>query len=63
MTQADVADYELDTQQDEANAAITVGEVLTEQQMLQGLLVHSAMTSPTPWPCGTPVPSRPSLPR
>ncbi len=42
MTQADVTDYDIDTQQDEANAAITVGEVLTEQQMLQGLLVHSA---------------------
>jgi D-alanyl-D-alanine carboxypeptidase (penicillin-binding protein 5/6) len=42
ITPADVADYETDTAQDEANAAVTAGEVLTEQQMLEGMLVHSA---------------------
>jgi D-alanyl-D-alanine carboxypeptidase (penicillin-binding protein 5/6) len=42
MTPADVADYEADTTQDQANAAITVGEVLTELQLLEGTLVHSA---------------------
>ena len=42
MTPADVADYEADTTQDQANAAITVGEVLTELQLLEGMLVHSA---------------------
>jgi serine-type D-Ala-D-Ala carboxypeptidase (penicillin-binding protein 5/6) len=42
MTQADVSDYDTDTNEDEANAAMTVGEVLTEQQLLEGMLVHSA---------------------
>jgi len=42
MTPADVADYDNDTSTDQANAAITTGEVLTERQMLEGMLVHSA---------------------
>jgi D-alanyl-D-alanine carboxypeptidase (penicillin-binding protein 5/6) len=42
LTPADVADYETDTNEDEANAPIVTGEVLTEQQMLEGMLVHSA---------------------
>ena len=42
ITPADVGDYDADTQEDQANAAVTVGEVLTELQMLQGLLIHSA---------------------
>jgi serine-type D-Ala-D-Ala carboxypeptidase (penicillin-binding protein 5/6) len=42
MTQTDVSDYDTDTNEDEANAAMTVGEVLTEQQLLEGMLIHSA---------------------
>jgi D-alanyl-D-alanine carboxypeptidase (penicillin-binding protein 5/6) len=42
ITPADVADYETDTTEDEANAPMTDGEVLTEQQMLEGMLIHSA---------------------
>ena len=42
MGQADVADFDNDTVEDEANAQVTVGEVLTERQLLEGLLVHSA---------------------
>ena len=42
MTQADVDDFDNDTVEDEANAQVTVGEVLTERQLLEGLLVHSA---------------------
>jgi len=42
MTQADVSDFDTDTVEDEANAQVTLGEALTERQMLEGLLVHSA---------------------
>jgi D-alanyl-D-alanine carboxypeptidase (penicillin-binding protein 5/6) len=42
MTQVDVDDFDNDTVEDEANAEVTVGEVLTERQLLDGLLVHSA---------------------
>ena len=42
MTQADVSDFDTDTVEDEANAEVTLGEALTERQMLEGLLVHSA---------------------
>ena len=42
MTQADVDDFENDTVQDEASVQVDVGEVLTERQLLEGLLVHSA---------------------
>jgi D-alanyl-D-alanine carboxypeptidase (penicillin-binding protein 5/6) len=42
MGEADVDDFEDDTVQDQANAQVAVGEVLTERQLLEGLLVHSA---------------------
>jgi D-alanyl-D-alanine carboxypeptidase (penicillin-binding protein 5/6) len=42
MTATDVADFENDTVEDEANAQVTLGEPLTERQLLEGLLVHSA---------------------
>jgi D-alanyl-D-alanine carboxypeptidase (penicillin-binding protein 5/6) len=42
MTPADVSDYDTDTTEDQANAAMTVGEVLSEQQLLEGMLIHSA---------------------
>ena len=42
MTQADVSDFDNDTVEDQANAQVTLGEVLTERQLLEGLLVHSA---------------------
>ena len=42
MGQPDVDDFDNDTVEDEANAQVAVGEVLTERQLLEGLLVHSA---------------------
>jgi len=42
MTQTDLNDFETDTVEDQANAQVAVGEVLTERQLLEGLLVHSA---------------------
>jgi D-alanyl-D-alanine carboxypeptidase (penicillin-binding protein 5/6) len=42
MTTTDVADFDNDTVQDQANAEVSVGETLTERQLLEGLLVHSA---------------------
>ena len=42
VTQADVDDYDHDTVNDDSNAQVTAGEPLTEQQLLGGLLVHSA---------------------
>jgi len=42
MTQTDLDDFESDTVEDEANAEVAVGEDLTERQLLEGLLVHSA---------------------
>ena len=42
VTQADVDDYDNDTVDDDANAQVTLGEELTEQQVMSGLLVHSA---------------------
>jgi D-alanyl-D-alanine carboxypeptidase (penicillin-binding protein 5/6) len=42
MSQTDVNDFENDTVQDETNVQVAVGEVLTERQLLEGLLVHSA---------------------
>jgi D-alanyl-D-alanine carboxypeptidase (penicillin-binding protein 5/6) len=42
ISQADVADYDGDTTTDEANALVALGEVLTERQMMGGMLVHSA---------------------
>jgi D-alanyl-D-alanine carboxypeptidase (penicillin-binding protein 5/6) len=42
MTQADVDDFDNDTVEGQANAQVALGEVLTERQLLEGLLVHSA---------------------
>ena len=42
VTQADVDDYDNDTVDDDSNAQVAVGEQLTEQQVMSGLLVHSA---------------------
>ncbi len=42
VTQADVDDYDNDTVDDDSNAQVTLGEQLTEQQVMSGLLVHSA---------------------
>jgi len=42
VTQADLDDYDHDTVNDDSNAQVAVGEQLTEQQLLGGLLVHSA---------------------
>jgi serine-type D-Ala-D-Ala carboxypeptidase (penicillin-binding protein 5/6) len=42
MTQVDLDDFETDTVEDQASAQVAVGEVLTEGQLLEGLLVHSA---------------------
>jgi D-alanyl-D-alanine carboxypeptidase (penicillin-binding protein 5/6) len=42
VTQADVDDYDDDTVDDDSNAQVALGEQLTEQQVLTGLLVHSA---------------------
>lgn len=41
-TQTDVSDFETDAVSDDSNAQVTLGEQLTEQQLLGGLLVHSA---------------------
>jgi D-alanyl-D-alanine carboxypeptidase (penicillin-binding protein 5/6) len=42
ITQADVNDYNNDTVSDDSNAQVTVGEQITELQVLEGLLIHSA---------------------
>jgi D-alanyl-D-alanine carboxypeptidase (penicillin-binding protein 5/6) len=42
ITATDAADYGTDTVSDQSSVLITQGEVLTESQMLQGMLVHSA---------------------
>jgi D-alanyl-D-alanine carboxypeptidase (penicillin-binding protein 5/6) len=42
VTGNDVALYEDDVASDQANIQVAVGEVLTEHQMLEGMLVHSA---------------------
>jgi D-alanyl-D-alanine carboxypeptidase (penicillin-binding protein 5/6) len=42
ITQAEVDDYNADTTLDEANAQVSLGEVLTELQLMGGMLVHSA---------------------
>jgi serine-type D-Ala-D-Ala carboxypeptidase (penicillin-binding protein 5/6) len=39
---ADVQDYDLDTVSDDSNAFVQAGEVLTEREVLGGMLVHSA---------------------
>jgi D-alanyl-D-alanine carboxypeptidase (penicillin-binding protein 5/6) len=56
MGQADVGDFDDDTVEDQANAQVSVGEVLTERQLLEGLLVHSANNfadSLARWDAGT----------
>jgi serine-type D-Ala-D-Ala carboxypeptidase (penicillin-binding protein 5/6) len=42
VTPNDVALYEDDVATDQANIEVSVGEVLTERQLLEGMLVHSA---------------------
>jgi D-alanyl-D-alanine carboxypeptidase (penicillin-binding protein 5/6) len=42
INQAELNDYDTDTVNDEANAQVNLGEVLTERQLLGGMLVHSA---------------------
>jgi D-alanyl-D-alanine carboxypeptidase (penicillin-binding protein 5/6) len=42
ITAADAADYGTDVVSDQSSIDITAGEVLTESQMLAGMLVHSA---------------------
>ena len=42
VTQDDVNDYNFDTISDQSNAQVSAGEVLTEEQLLAGMLVHSA---------------------
>jgi serine-type D-Ala-D-Ala carboxypeptidase (penicillin-binding protein 5/6) len=42
VTQDDVNDYNFDTITDQSNAQVSVGEVLSEEQLLAGMLVHSA---------------------
>jgi serine-type D-Ala-D-Ala carboxypeptidase (penicillin-binding protein 5/6) len=42
MTAADASQFGVDTETDQANVVLKRGEVLTEHQMLEGLLVHSA---------------------
>ena len=42
VTPADVEDYDDDTVNDDSNAQVVAGEQLTEEQVLGGMLVHSA---------------------
>jgi D-alanyl-D-alanine carboxypeptidase (penicillin-binding protein 5/6) len=42
ITEADAAQFGIDTTTDQANVELKQGEVLSEYQMLEGLLVHSA---------------------
>jgi serine-type D-Ala-D-Ala carboxypeptidase (penicillin-binding protein 5/6) len=42
VSQADVDDYNNDTVDDDSNAQVTLNEQITEEQVLGGLLVHSA---------------------
>jgi serine-type D-Ala-D-Ala carboxypeptidase (penicillin-binding protein 5/6) len=42
ITTADAQDFATDTVTDQANVELQAGEVLTEYQLLEGLLVHSA---------------------
>jgi D-alanyl-D-alanine carboxypeptidase (penicillin-binding protein 5/6) len=42
MTAADVADWENANATDQSNVEVTAGELLSERQLLEGLLVHSA---------------------
>ena len=42
ITRPTTADYATDTVTDQANVLVQAGEVLTERQVLEGMLVHSA---------------------
>jgi serine-type D-Ala-D-Ala carboxypeptidase (penicillin-binding protein 5/6) len=42
ITASDVALYEADLESDQTNIEVAAGEVLTEDQLLEGMLVHSA---------------------
>ena len=42
ITQAELDDYESDTVNDEANAQVLLGEQISEEDVLGGMLVHSA---------------------
>jgi D-alanyl-D-alanine carboxypeptidase (penicillin-binding protein 5/6) len=42
VSQADVEDFDIDAVSDDSNAQVTLGEQITEQQLLGGLLIHSA---------------------
>ena len=42
ITAADASQFGVDTATNQSNVAVKTGEVLTEHQMLEGLLVHSA---------------------
>lgn len=42
ITSAEAANFALDTVTDQASVELTTGEILTERQLLEGLLVHSA---------------------
>jgi serine-type D-Ala-D-Ala carboxypeptidase (penicillin-binding protein 5/6) len=42
ITSGDAADYATDTVTDQASVLVQAGEVLTERQVLEGMLVHSA---------------------
>jgi D-alanyl-D-alanine carboxypeptidase (penicillin-binding protein 5/6) len=42
ITASDVALYETDLESDQTNIEVAAGEVLTEDQLLEGMLVHSA---------------------
>ncbi len=42
ITQADVNDYNNDTVNDDSNAQVVLGEQISEEQVLGGMLVHSA---------------------
>jgi len=52
MTQTDVGYFDDDTVEDEANAQVTAGEVLTERQLLEGCWCTRPTTTPTHWPGG-----------
>ncbi|HVA08387.1 MAG TPA: hypothetical protein VNG12_16755 [Acidimicrobiales bacterium] len=42
ISQDDLTDFDTDTVSDQANAQVTLGEVLTERQLLGGMIIHSA---------------------
>ncbi len=42
VTESDIVDYDSDTSNDDSNALVAPGEVISERQLLNGMLVHSA---------------------